>query len=176
VTRDDPADICQPNARAFKLFGTMQTVECLKQSLRMAHIKPTPLSRTKMTSSSLPSSLKPISIRAGSRGRVYLTALDSKFTNTWLSNAGSPCALGNGSRFHTMLRPFTSECRLRIDSAGPEPPNPPPWFAFLPTDPGEGQQVIDELAHLFHRIRDPAQSKLPLLVQFLTGQLAQYGA
>ena len=43
MTRDDPAYICQPNARAFKLFGTMQTVEWLKQSLRMAHVKANPV-------------------------------------------------------------------------------------------------------------------------------------
>ncbi len=71
--------------------------------------KPTPLSRMKMTCS--PSIIVcPTSITAGSRGREYLIAFDSRFTNACFINPRSHATLLKLSSRHSMLRPEHSGC------------------------------------------------------------------
>ncbi len=87
--------------------------------------KPTPLSCTQNTSSGAPSGLvcgrQPTRISTRGRGRLYLSALASRLSHTWLSSRGSPCTCGSsgGSCQHRLslgrCKAGSCSTRLRLE-------------------------------------------------------------
>src|SRR6266540_4314852 len=66
--------------------------------------KPTPLSRTNIPSRPSSSRDQPTSTTAGSRSRVYLSALSSRLSSTCLSRRGSPSTSGSSPATSSTLR------------------------------------------------------------------------
>jgi hypothetical protein len=69
----------------------MQVLKYAEQLARVLHVEAAPLSRTK-TAVSPETAIRPTSIDASSRLRVYFTAFESRFTNTCCISPGSPSA------------------------------------------------------------------------------------
>ncbi len=121
VTRDGPPYVGQTNAGSLKFLGVVQPLEHAKELVHIGHVKPNAI----VMHEKIPftAAFDAANARfAGSRGLVYLTALDRRFTHTSLSKTRS--ALRSGA-----VAPPT-----RYSGPGccpPFPPLPAPILAML---------------------------------------------
>jgi hypothetical protein len=91
MASNDAVDVGQPDAGAFKIFSGMKALEDSKWFINVFHVEAGPIVANKNDRFvRLFPFVQPTSISAGSRGRVYLTALPRRFKNTWRSMAKSP--------------------------------------------------------------------------------------
>ena len=103
MARNDALRIGKPDACALKLIGGMQTLKHAKQLTSMAHVE---------TDAIIAIENRHFVRAAGAAADLYdcgiartaiFDCIDSRFTNTWRSSAGSPRVFGQAFRRHSMF-------------------------------------------------------------------------
>ena len=135
---------------------------------------PTPLSRTNRMARPASSPAQPISIRAGSRIRLYLMALSMRLVSTCLSRTASPMTVGRAAICQTIARPLVAISSARMTSCTSSSRSIDDADDLGPAHAGEGQQVVDQLAHLLARVGDRLQVMPGLLRQLAVGRPLQH--
>ena len=156
----------QPNPGALEVLGAMQPLEHAEQLVGVLHAEADAVVADEDHRMRRWFSIDPTSITARERGRVYLTALESRLVKTTSISAGSHSTNGSGWICQSMSRPSTVALQRRGDAlddrrqAGDLEPD------VLPPEPREVQEVVHEQPHLACAVAHAAQ-----IVARLLGQL-----